>query len=63
MTNLPTIYIKQGTDKGFTLTITRNGSPENITGYDVYFVVRPKNTLPDEDNTRTVIDKTATITD
>lgn len=63
MTNLPVMYHKQGADKSFTIFMMRDWEPIDITGYEIYFVVRPKKTLPDLDNDRTVIDKLAVIVD
>jgi len=63
MSNLPTIYHKQWTDKSFIITITKDWVIEDITDYEIYFVVRSFNTLSDDDDNRAVIDKQAVIAD
>lgn len=63
MSNLPPIYYKQWTDKSFTISLRKNWEIENITDYEIYFVVRLNSSLGDTDDTRAVIDKKAVITD
>ena len=58
------INIKQGTDKSFLLKF-RDSEWEaiDITDYKIFFVVRKKSTLADNDNENLVINKLAVIED
>ncbi len=64
-TSLPTICIKKGTDRTFTITITNSdtGEPINILNYEIHFTIRKRDTLSDSDDTNLLVDKTANITD
>lgn len=60
---LPKQSIKQWTDKSYSILFKSNNEPKDITGYEVYFVVRKRSTLPEKTNDSVVIDKTAVIVD
>lgn len=45
-----TICQKQGTDKTINLEFKQDWLPLDITGYEVYFILRKKNTIADTNN-------------
>lgn len=56
--------ISRGSSSSYTIKFTKpDKTPKDITGYEVYVTIRDRNTMSDADDTTTILDKQASITD